>query len=147
MSYIASVMDTDKPSPKEFALSAISPYYKDPSTCGYSKETLRCVYLTKDGRSCVAGKYMLHPEKYDIGATTGIAGILLSETQEQVFKPEAVGILTMRQWDKLQIMHDVIVCANHAHYSPEETNSELKQACNKLDLFTLDELKQYSETH
>lgn len=130
--------------PKQFALEQVAPYYLDPSTCGYDPETKKCEYLTKDGRMCVAGKNMLHPEKYGTEAGVSIfpsiSGILGKySNQADVFKPEVVGILSDDEWLWLQRVHDTI--ASRAQLQPKSGMWLLAEA-----LFTYDELVQYCAT-
>ena len=117
---------------KEFALSQIAPYLKDPSTCGMKKDSETCEYLTPEGKMCVAGKNMIEP-KY--GVYKGI-GDLLDENdneQEGLFKPEVVGILTNTEWNNMQRVHDTIAI---------HTNNieRLKGRIIQLNLFTYEEL-------
>ena len=117
---------------KEFALSQIAPYFKDPSTCGLEE---RCKYITSDGRMCVVGKNMLDPSKVDDNTPIGV---LLEEfSEEEIFKPEAVGILSTREWEKLQYIHDEIAVP---------TPAGISHYIDVLGLFTYDELLQYSAT-
>lgn len=111
---------------KEFALNAILPYFIDPATCGYNGES--CVYITEDGRKCVAGKYMLESvlNKWDCS----IKSILSENNQSDVFKPEFVGILTDDEWESLQIIHDRIA-----------NSCSIKEICEKSELFTLEDLQ------
>ena len=79
---------------------------------------------------CVAGKNMPHPEEYH----GGILGILIKEGQENVLKPEVVGILTTDEWSYLQAMHDAIAINNE---------DRIKMYCNILDLFSYEELVEF----
>lgn len=114
---------------KQFALQQIAPYFIDPSTCGY--ENGKCVYITNDGRMCVAGKNMVNP---NFGGTCPIE-YLIRENQN-VLKEEVRGILSTIQWEALQDLHDAI--AKH-------DLGFAKIKCEKLDLFTYEELVQYCE--
>lgn len=113
---------------KEFALNAILPYFIDPTTCGYDKEMDSCVYITEDGRKCVAGKYML--ESVLTKWTCSIGSILRENDQSDVFKPEFVGILTNDEWRSLQLIHDEIVYG-----------WDITSRCENSNLFTLEELE------
>jgi len=117
---------------KEFALSQIAPYFKDPSTCGI--ENRRCKYITSDGRMCVVGKNMLNPSK---GGSIHIDALLSIFTEEEIFKPEAVGILSTKEWGRLQYIHDEIAVP---------TPAGISHYIDVLGLFTYDELLQYSAT-
>ena len=55
---------------------------------------------------CVVGKYML--KKFRIKFINSINTILKDNTQEQVFIPEVVGLLSDDQWEILQACHDAI---------------------------------------
>ena len=115
---------------KEFALNAIKPYYKDPSICGF--EGVNCVYLTEDGRKCVFGQYLLHPEQY--ARSGSVASYILSGcSQAEILKPEAVDMLTSQQWDRLQQIHDAIAKS----YSREK----LEYIVYTSGLFTMEELE------
>lgn len=90
---------------KEFVIAQIKPYWDDPTLCGVEEgaDGLRCKYITKEGKMCVVGKNMLYPYA---GHGFGIGDILLSHSQKEVFKPDAVGILYISGWIKLQRAHD-----------------------------------------
>ena len=121
---------------KKFALAQIAPYYKDPRTCGVDGS--RCVYLTPDGRMCVAGKNMIDPSKW-LGT---IGGILSKYDQSEVFKPEVVDILTTQEWRTLQLLHDKIGMVSHGVVRDEI----IKLYITELNLFSLEELEEYSKT-
>lgn len=123
---------------KEFALSQLAPYYADPSTCGYNKETTSCEYKTPDGRMCVAGKNMIEPK---FGVYRDIETILADNNykQEELFKPEVVGILTNNEWQYMQGIHDTI--AGH----PNNVD-RLKDRIQRLNLFTFEELVERAES-
>jgi hypothetical protein len=117
---------------KEFALSQLAPYLKDPSTCGFNKDEGTCEYLMPDGRMCVAGKNMIEPK---FKTYEDILDVLSEneEQQEGVFKPEVVGILTNQEWKHLQSIHDNIAV------SPDNID-RLKERIERLNLFTYEEL-------
>jgi hypothetical protein len=117
---------------KEFALSQLAPYLKDPNTCGMKKDGETCEYLTPEGKMCVAGKNMIEP-KY--GVYKGIDELLDENDNEQegLFKPEVVGILTNTEWNNMQRVHDTIA----AHTGNIE---RLKGRITQLNLFTYEEL-------
>jgi hypothetical protein len=123
---------------KEFALSQLAPYLKDPSTCGYDKETSNCEYLDPKGNMCVAGKNMINPS---FGLYKGIDDILEENDDDQVgiFKPEVVGILTNQEWKHMQSIHDNIAV------SPDNVD-RLKERIKLLNLFTCEELVERAET-
>lgn len=125
----------EKLSPKEFALQAIAPYYKDPSICGYEDD--RCVYLTNNGRKCVLGKYLKEPDKFR-GRGSAIS-IFYAKTQEDILIPEAVGILSTDQWQSLQNIHDNV--------ARNENLLNIRSRIDNLGLFTLEELEEYCSTH
>jgi hypothetical protein len=114
---------------KEFALNAIAPYVANPELCGYEDNS--CVYLTSDGKMCVAGKYMVNPAI----ATGRIRPILNNFPQSQVFKPEAVDIFTTSEWSLLQDLHDTL-----ATKFREIDSNFLRYTVNDLGLFTYEEL-------
>ena len=127
---------------KEFALSQIAPYYKNPETCGFNGDT--CTYLTNDGRMCVAGKNLNEwaLNKYKDEALLGINSIFEQNSeddfddyggQELVFKEEVVGVLTNQEWQQLQILHDKIA-----------KQQSINIAISELYLFTLEELEEYA---
>lgn len=116
---------------KEFALSQLAPYLANPSTCGYNEENSSCLYLTDEGKMCVAGKNMLNPKLFDNNVS--IEDILTHNFQEEVFKPEVVDILDTFEWQKLQNIHDNIAVNN---FEKVETH------INELNLFTFEELQE-----
>lgn len=131
-----------KPTPKEFALAQIAPYYKDPSTCGVDEENQQCCYLTEDGRKCVIGKNLLHPEYFfqNDNADLSIVDILEEFGEKRVLIPEAIGILTIEQWESLQELHDAI--------SGISIDSiDIDGPIIGLGLFTKEELIEYCKTH
>lgn len=117
---------------KEFALSQIAPYYKDPSICGYDPEENTCEYLTKDGKMCVFGKNLIDPES----VVNASAGDLL-EDGEGILKPESQGILTPNEWTFLQWVHDGIArgrdFAWEGGLEPLFTQEELEEYCNEIN--------------
>lgn len=117
---------------KEFALSQIVPYLKDPSTCGFNKNEGTCEYLDSNGNMCVAGKNMI---KAEFGIYKDILDVLSEneEEQEGIFKPEVVGILTNQEWKDLQSIHDNIAVAF-------DNVDRLKERIKRLNLFTYEEL-------
>lgn len=121
---------------KEFCLKELAPYYKDPSTCGYNESIEMCVNLTKDGRMCVAGKNLL-PEKRILNSAMSIDSIFMENDRDQskIFIPEVVGILTNYEWTLLQQIHDAI--------ATKKDESILKVRIYNLNLFSLEELKEY----
>jgi hypothetical protein len=114
---------------KQFALKAILPYFLDSTICGYSEEADSCMYLTSTGNMCVAGKYMIIPSKW----SGIICNILNGRSQEEVFRPEVVGILTNNEWDYLQAIHDYIAVKN---------DLGKLQSVKELNLFTWEELQE-----
>lgn len=123
---------------KEFALSQLAPYLKDPSTCGMKKDSETCEYLTPEGNMCVAGKNMIEPM---FGVYKGIDDLLDENDNEQegLFKPEVVGILTNSEWNLMQRIHDTIAI---------HTNNidRLKDRIKQLNLFTYEELVERAES-
>jgi predicted small metal-binding protein len=123
---------------KEFALSQLAPYLKDPNTCGYNKESSNCEYLAPNGNMCVAGKNMIEPK---FGVYKGIDDVLEDNEfeQEGLFKPEVVGILTNKEWNHMQNIHDSIAI---------HTNNidRLKERIQRLNLFTYEELVERAES-
>lgn len=115
---------------KEFALSQLAPYFADPKTCGYDAEKKFCQYITSDGRMCVLGKNMLHPKTFMDGE--GAFSILSGNLQKDVLKPEAVDILTPREWEKMQHIHDAL--------ADNGSLNEIKTLIEMLNLFTYEEL-------
>ncbi len=93
---------------KQFALDQIKEYWLDPSKCGYDDQHDECEYLTSDGKMCVLGKNLLHPENYE-GDTSGLSVLDFDKTpQSEILKPEAADILTCYEWTWLQNIHDQI---------------------------------------
>lgn len=115
---------------KEFALSQIAPYYKDPSICGYENNI--CKNITRDGRMCVAGKNMIDPKAFE----GKIVDLLMYEGQE-IFKPESRNILCYLEWQWLQNVHDRIATKKE-NLIPENltyglfTQKELENYCIRL---------------
>lgn len=96
-------------------------------------KTLRCVgctYLAENGNMCVAGKNMLKPGEM---SNHGIGHILKEHGEEQIFKPEACGILSNREWRDLQVIHDTI--------SQESRISVIRKVVEEMGLFTMEELE------
>ncbi len=123
---------------KLFSLSQIAPYFNNPELCGMDQEINNCQYLTHDGKMCVAGKNMLTEvrEKYAIIAGS-IKEILKGKSQEDVFIPESVDILSIDEWQFLQVIHDNIAFGNIQN---------VKYNCEMPDsLFTYQELVEYSK--
>jgi len=116
---------------KEFALGQLAPYYKNPSTCGVN-EYGTCMYLTKEGKMCVAGKNLLKP----IDVAKDIDS-LIDEYGQEIFKPEARNILTKEEWRLLQKIHDNIAKNQH---------ELMLVQIESLNLFTFEELVEYSKT-
>ena len=116
---------------KEFALSQLAPYLADPSTCGYEEQNDLCLYLTDEGKMCVAGKNMLNPEVFENNKS--IEDILTHKFQEEVFKPEVVGILDTFEWRFMQFIHDNIAINNF---------ERVKKHISQLNLFTIEELQE-----
>ena len=123
---------------KEFALSQLAPYLKNPSTCGYDKDSTNCQYLDLNGNMCVAGKNMIEPK---FAVYKGIDDMLEENDNEQhgIFKPEVVGTLTNEEWKRMQSIHDAIAV------SPENVD-RLKERVKRLNLFTYEELLECAES-
>jgi hypothetical protein len=121
---------------KEFALSQLAPYLKDPSTCGYDARSSQCEYLIPDGRMCVAGKNMIEPK---FGLHKGIDDLLDDNEQEDIFKPEVVGILSTIQWVGMQTIHDSIAVN-------VDNVDRLKVRIKRLNLFTYEELVERADS-
>lgn len=119
---------------KEFALNAIAPYFKDPSLCGIQNGT--CLYLTKDDKMCVAGKYMLPEILKDSNKLGSICYIFLKYDfdQTKIFKPEVVDILNAKEWENLQRIHDGIAEGVGLYFRIRD-----------LGLFTMEELQEASQ--
>lgn len=115
---------------KEFALSQLAPYLKDPSSCGFDSNTQTCEYLAPNGNMCVAGKNMIEPT---FALYKGIDDLLDNDEQKDIFKPEVVGILSTIQWVGMQNIHDTI--AGHT-----DNIDRLKEKITRLNLFTYEEL-------
>jgi hypothetical protein len=139
---------------KQFALEQISPYYKDPTTCGY--EYSSCKYLTSDGRQCVLGKNLKHVDVNMEGDATYILegyneGMVYDEDAEPIdlrskmLKEEVADILTVDEWKQLQNVHDYIAIGFHSKTEDDRqiALTNLKGSIQKLRLFTLEELKEY----
>lgn len=120
---------------KQFALEQIAPYFKNPDLCGFDDELSECVYETKDGKMCVAGKCMTPKARMEyIGVSTSIYAIINRSSQDKIFKKDFVDVLTKEEWNELQCLHDAIA---------NEYN--LQKAIDKLGLFTYEELVEYSK--
>jgi len=112
---------------KKFALEQIAPYFKDPKICGIN-EFGRCVYITPNGKMCIAGKNMIDPPALD---DVAIDSILDTQGQD-IFKPEARNILSSSEWFKLQKIHDAIA----------KSASTLQTSIDALGLFTYIEMEE-----
>ena len=122
---------------KQFALSKIARYFKDPSKCGF--EDGHCLYLTSDGKNCIAGESMLDPSRWS--HFDFISSILMRHEQEDVFKPDSVNILCIKEWRELQSVHDAI--ANNFSRKDGVSNTEyIRLHVKELGLFTYEELEQ-----
>lgn len=115
---------------KTFALNAIRPYAKDPSLCGIDSAGT-CMNLTPDGKMCVAGKHLL-PHVREANPSGLIVQLLSGQDQTAVFVPEAANILTSREWEILQVIHDKIASKDLL----DSIISYIKQ----LNLFTYEEM-------
>jgi hypothetical protein len=127
---------------RAFALAAIRPYAKDPSLCGYDPKTGACMNLTKEGKMCVAGKFML-PEIRESHKNGTINAILWGANgdQSKIFVPEAVDILSQDEWVKLQDIHDSIASKEkNGDYSGKGIMGHVKA----LGLFTYEEMMDFS---
>ena len=126
---------------KEFALSKIYPYYAGLKPFGYDAITGKCVYKNVEGNCCIAGAEML-PEASEYWSTVNesIVTILELTSQENVFKPESVGILSNDLWGDMQYLHDIL-----AKEKTKETVNEknIVYAIKSLGLFTWEELVNY----
>lgn len=135
----------DKLTPKEFALKAIGPYYKDPSLCGSELKNgkIKCCYRTAEGKRCVAGRFLseeafqLKPIKENDSISDAIKAC--EGNDAQLFVEEARGVLTRMQWISLQIMHDCIAEKGRDDQLFTGTMTE-------LGLFTLGDLDEYIKT-
>lgn len=88
---------------QEFVIKSLKPYFLDGTKCGFEKG--RCAYVTSDGKMCVAGQWMINPSKYK---TQLISSIISDKGESNVFKDEAVGILSPSEWGLLQSVHDML---------------------------------------
>jgi len=113
---------------KEFALAQIAPYFKNPKTCAVDELTGKCMYLAKDGKMCIAGKNLIDPKKWNFSSSISV---LIGTYGEEIFKPEARGILSREEWSNLQILHDAIAF--------NLRNRDVRDLC-KSQLFTYDEM-------
>ena len=116
----------EKKTPKQFALDAIKPYYKNPLICGVNNTGI-CVNITSDGKKCVFGQFLTCPVKFN---SRTARNILESYPEDEILVPEAINILTIDQWEDLQILHDKIAI-----------KKDIKASIEKLGLFTLEELQ------
>ena len=126
---------------KEFALSKIYPYYAGLKPFGYDAITGKCVYKNVEGNCCVAGAEML-PEALEYWSTVNesIITILKLTSQENVFKPESVGILSDGLWEDMQYLHDTLAKEKTKEAVGEEY---IVYVINSLGLFTWEELVNY----
>lgn len=114
---------------KSFALEQIAPYYKNRNLCGFNGSN--CCYYT-NGKMCVFGKNLIDPK----GTRNIDADQLLEQYGEDILKPESRGILTKEEWKSLQCIHDSIALKD----------TKIKGYCERLGLFTFQELEEYAET-
>lgn len=112
---------------RDFCIAQIKPYYQDRSLCGIS-ETGSCLYRTKDGKMCVAGKNMINPGQFKEETIDQ----LLAIHGEGILKPEARNILSLREWAILQLIHDKIA---------KSMFKDLTWHIADLGLFSLNDLK------
>ena len=88
---------------------------------------------------CVVGQFMIDPSNYKWEGAS-IDHILEQNLQDDVFKPEAVGILNIGEWRILQRIHDIIAVNEKRNFT-----SVLKKDIEFLDIFTFDELVEFSQ--
>ncbi len=125
-------------SQKEFALSQIAPYFKDPKLCGFDDKTKLCRFSFRN-KMCVIGKNLL-PDILKNNNQVGLSIRQLLEKykldQQKVFNQESCDILTLSQWTHLQFIHDSI-----ALYGPN-SNYVYENILN-MGLFTFNDLVNY----
>jgi len=93
-----------KKTKREFILSTLLPFKKDPSTCGY--ENSGCVYLASNGNKCAVGKHMKEGAwQKECSATYGF--LLTKYKKEDFLTDEALEQdLTYEEWETMQHYHD-----------------------------------------
>lgn len=82
-------------------------YSKDPSKRAINPANSpdpTCVYLTKDGRKCAVGRYMLHPEMYE----GSIRHLVDYKGFKQENLVEEVQGHDWSFWEELQLLHDSV---------------------------------------
>lgn len=94
---------------QQFIISQLEPYFLDTSICGYDNRTESSVYISKDGNTCVIGKNMIKPSRFD--NTQYIDEILFSvcHDQDKIFKQESSYKLSSNEWSILQDIHDSLL--------------------------------------
>ncbi len=116
---------------KEFALKAILPYYKDNTLCGY--ENNNCKYLTSGGKKCVFGSFMTEEALLEFGESESFASTLIRRHGEDILIPEARGVLSTIEWQRLQAIHDAIA---------KSQPFTIDRSVTDLGLFTMEELEE-----
>lgn len=117
---------------KEFIISQLAEYFQDSTKCGYEGDT--CMNITSDGKMCVAGKNLL-PEMRDKYPKADIETIFtIFGSQSNFLRPEAVDILTLKEWMNLQFIHDSLangytLCTNTISILGFESPEDLKNQC------------------
>lgn len=96
---------------QEFVINTIQPYLDDHSKCAIYKG--ECVYLAPDGRKCALGKWLREEISQSVRDSIMDASSLFSYYDgDDALVPEARGILSEREWQDVQVMHDAYANAN-----------------------------------
>ena len=127
-------MSTTNSLKKQFILDTLVPYFEDPQTRGYNKDTKLCSYLTKDGKKCAVGKHMKEGpwQKYN----WGLVSLLNTKTLEEILTDEAFAIgLTVGEWASVQNVHDNIK-TNSSIFSKKDYRDRLLSFITGLERAT-----------
>ena len=108
------------------AYELLAPYFIDPATCG--RQNGLCAYHTPDGRTCIAGKCMIEPEKFS-NSSDPIMRILERDGQSAVFLPEYVDKFTTNEWENLQDTHDNVAQNTEVYDNAIFDTKEFKAYC------------------
>jgi hypothetical protein len=98
---------------QEFIIAQLKPYFLDPSTCGIGKEG--CMYLTHDGKMCVLGKNLTPKALEKFKDSTEKASKLLIKHGEAILKEESRDILSSKEWQQMQQIHDNITSSKNTY--------------------------------
>ena len=111
---------------RKLAYELLLPYFIDPAICGIQNGL--CSYYTPDGRTCIAGKCMIDPQKF-ANSSDPIRKIIEIYGQIGTFKPDIVDKFTNDEWRGLQNIHDAIATTALIYDNSIFNTKEFKMYC------------------